>query len=48
MKDLESLYVLHIAEMADSIGHKIYMLNNEKCFREWVEENHPERIEEIT
>ena len=47
MKDLESLYVEHISEMVDSIGAKMFMLNSDKCFREWVEETHPDRIGEL-
>ncbi len=41
MKALEDYwdeYVEYIDDMRDSYEHKRYMLNSDKCFREWVEE----------
>lgn len=47
MRDLRELYEEHIAYDNDSQEHKWYMLNNDRCFFEWVEENYPDRIEEL-
>lgn len=47
MDDLRDLYEVYVDEMRDCLEHKQYMLNSDKCFVEWVEENYPERMDEL-
>lgn len=45
--ELIDLYEEYVGELQDSWSHKDYMLSSEKCFVQWVEENHPDRIDEV-
>lgn len=47
MEDLRTLFAEWVAYERDSWEHKIYLLNSDECFREWVEEYYPERIDEV-
>ncbi len=47
MTDLRDLYAEHIDYLADSWEHKRHMLTDDRCFVEWVEEFHPDRIDEL-
>jgi hypothetical protein len=48
MDDLTSLYEEYVGGLQDSWEHKRHMLNSDKCFVQWVEENYPDRLDEIS
>ena len=47
MEDLESLYMIYINNLDTSLEHKRLLLWDVGCFVRWVEENYPDRVNEI-
>lgn len=37
-EDYIEAYEMHVAELQDSWKHKRYLLNSDRCFYEWVNE----------
>ncbi len=38
MRDRWDDYLIYVAELQDSYEHKEYLINNERCYEEWLEE----------